>query len=339
MPLAEADGEPDAAAEASSGSDDPEALAAGVRRGDVWATSRLITLAELEDPRAGRALGLLQPHTGRAHIVGITGVPGGGKSTLVGQLITVARAAGLQVGVLAVDPSSPFTGGAILADRLRMRSQIADDPGTFVRSLSSRSDLGGLSAVTWDAARIMDASGRDVIFIETVGAGQAETEIAAGANTVVVVTVPGLGDSIQAMKAGLMEIADILVVNMADRPGVRETVRALRSGVRPLGHDPSPWKVPILTTEAVAGRGVEELWATIVSHREHLQATGAMADRRLDQARAELLKRLERRWGRHLRGRLEQDELLTRLAEQVASGGLGVHDAVGLLWDELVPSE
>jgi LAO/AO transport system kinase len=213
------------------------------------------------------------------------------------------------------------------------------DSGTLIRSLGSRGDAGGLSAVTWDAARIMDASGRDVIFIETVGAGQGETEIAAGAHTVVVVTVPGLGDSIQAMKAGLMEIADVLVVNMADRPGVREAVRALRSGVRPLDHGPSPWKVPIVTTEAVAGRGVEELWATIVSHREHLQATGAMADRRRDQARAELLKRLERRWRRHLRGRLEQDERLTRLAEQVVSGGLGVDEAVGLLWRELGPSE
>jgi LAO/AO transport system kinase len=330
--------DPEPAHKPSLGSDDPHALAAGVRQGDVWATSRLITLAELEDPRARSALRLLQPHIGRAHVVGVTGVPGGGKSTLVGHLITAARAAGLRVGVLAVDPSSPFTRGAILADRLRMRPESADGPGTFIRSLSSRGDLGGLSAVAWDAARIMDASGRDVIFIETVGAGQGEVDIAAGANTVVVVTVPGLGDSIQAMKAGLMEIADIFVVNKADRPGARETARALRGGLS-LPHDnPSAWKVPIINTEALNGRGVEKLWKTIRSHRERLQETGMMKDRLRDQARAELFKRLEHRWRGHLRERLEDDRL-TGLAEQIASGGLTVADAADLLWEELLPSE
>lgn len=322
----------------SDGWDAPGPLADAVGRGDVRATSRLITLAEREDSRAATALRLLKPHIGGAHLVGITGVPGGGKSTLLGQLIAVVRAAGLRVGVLAVDPSSPLTQGAILADRLRMQPQTAGDPDTMVRSLGARGDAGALSAVTWDAARIMDASGRDVVFIETVGAGQGETEIAAGAHTVVLVTAPGLGDSIQAMKAGLMEVADIIVVNKADRPDLRETVRALRAGTSLGGHDPDAWRVPIVTTEALNGNGVEKLWKSIRAHRKYLKDTGAMEERLRDQARAELIKRLERRWRSYVTDGPDGDGRLDHLAEQIGAGGISVHEAVDMLWEELRPS-
>lgn len=312
---------------------DPQALVAGVQQGDVRATARLISLAERNDAGVAEALRLLQPYTGCAHVVGITGAPGCGKSTLVDQLITIVRATGLCVGVLAIDPSSPFTHGAILGDRLRMQ-QHSTDPGTFIRSLASRDDVGGLSAATWDAVRILDASGRDVIFVETVGAGQLETDIVAGAHTVVVVTVPGLGDSIQAIKAGLMEIADIFVVNMADRPGAQQAVLNLQDMFR-LNPDRPPWEVPVLTTVATAGQGVEELWGAIHRHRAHLEETGALADRLRDQARAELLKGLERRWHRYLWERMDGSGSLMRLAEEVASRRLDVHAAVALLWREL----
>jgi len=213
------------------------------------------------------------------------------------------------------------------------------DPGTFIRSLASRDDVGGLSAATWDAVRILDASGRDVIFIETVGAGQLETDIVAGAHTVIVVTVPGLGDSVQAIKAGLMEIADIFVVNMADRPGVQQAVLNLQDVFR-LNADLRPHsEVPVLTTVATAGQGVEELWGAIRRHRAHLEETGALADRLRDQARAELLKGLERRWHRYLRERMDGSGSLARLAEKVASRHLDVHAAVALLWQELQPSK
>ena len=310
----------------------------GVRQGDLGAIARLISLAEREDPRASDALRQLPPRSGSAHLVGITGVPGGGKSTLVDQLIRVVRAQGLSVGILAVDPSSPVTRGAILADRLRMQRRSAEDPGTFIRSLSSRGDLGGLSAAVWDATSILDASGKDVIFIETVGAGQLETDIVSSAHSVVVVTVPGLGDSVQAMKAGLIEIADVFVVNMADRPRVSQAVRHLE-GLHLRSEDTPPWVVPVLTTVATSGEGVETLWETVRRHRTHLQETGAMADRLRNRARAELVKRLETRWRRRLRERLQGQGSIERITEEVVSGTLSVHDASALLWNEVDPCE
>jgi LAO/AO transport system kinase len=269
-------------------------------------------------------------------VVGITGASGCGKSTLVDQLIAVVRATGRRVGVLAIDPSSPFTHGAILGDRLRMQRH-STDPDTFIRSLASRDDVGGLSAATWDAVRILDASGRDIIFIETVGAGQLETDIVAGAHTVVVVSVPGLGDSVQAIKAGLMEIADIFVVNMADRPGAQQAVLDLQDMLR-LNPDHPAWEVPVLTTVAVSGQGVEDLWGAISRHQAYLQETGDLADRLRNQARAELLKGLERRWHRYLQERMNGSGSLAHLTEEVASGRLDVHTAVALLWQELQSS-
>ena len=313
--------------------DDPPSLAAAVQSGSVRAISRLISLAEQEDDRASATLRLLRPRGDGAHLVGITGVPGSGKSTLVDQLIDVARAAGLTVAVLAVDPSSPFTGGSVLGDRLRMQRHSGDD-GTFIRSLSSRGDMGGLSAAVWDAASVLGASGWDVIFIETVGAGQLETEIVSSAHTVVVVAAPGLGDSVQAMKAGLFEAADIFVVNMADRPQAAQTARRLDE-LRLQSRDSPAWKVPVLTTVATNGEGVEALWETVRRHRAHLQDSGALGRRLRDRARAELARRLERRWHRHLQERLRQDGSITRLAEQVASGDLPVQDAADLMWERV----
>jgi LAO/AO transport system kinase len=315
---------------------DAKALVENVCKGDARATARLISLIERDHPQVPEAMHLLQPHTGRAHVIGITGAPGCGKSTLVDQLITHVRANGLSVGVLAIDPSSPFTHGAILADRLRMQRH-STDRGTFIRSLASRRDVGGLSAATWDAVRILDASGRDIIFVETVGAGQLETDIVVGAHTVIVVTVPGLGDSIQAIKAGLMEIADVFVVNMADRAGADQTTLDLKDVLRLNSHR-SIWEVPVLTTVAAAGQGVDELWATICRHREHLQATGTLGERLLNQAHAELLKGLERRWHRHLSEHMNGGSELARLAEEVAAGRIDVHSAVTLLWQELRPT-
>ena len=331
---------PDQAASSAGGEpparlSDPASLAAAVQRGSVRAISRLVSLAEQEDDRASETLRLLKPRGNGAHLVGITGVPGSGKSTLVDQLIGVARAAGLTVGVLAVDPSSPFTGGSILGDRLRMQRHSGDD-GTFIRSLSSRGDMGGLSAAVWDATSVLDASGWDVVFIETVGAGQIETQIVSSAHTVVVVAAPGLGDSVQAMKSGLFETADIFVVNMADRPQVAQTVRRLDE-LRLHSRDSPTWKVPALTTVATTGEGVEVLWETMRRHRAHLQDTGALAGRLRARARAELTRRLERRWLRHLKVRLQRDDSLMRRAEQVASGDLPVEDAAALLWNEVEP--
>lgn len=313
--------------------DDPQALAAGVRRGDLRAIARLITLAERNEAAVAEVMPLLQPHTGRAHIVGITGAPGCGKSTLVDQVITIARAATLRVGVVAVDPSSPFTRGAILADRLRMQRH-STDTGTFIRSLASRDELGGLSAATWDTVRILDAAGYDVILIETVGAGQLETDIVAGAHTVVVVAVPGLGDSIQAIKAGLMEIPDIFVVNMADRPDAAQVVNDLRDMLR-LNPDHPTWEIPILTTVATVGAGLPELWAAIERHRAHLRESGTLAGRLKNQARAELLKSLDRQWHHHVQERVAASGSLARLAEEVASKRLDTYSAATQLWEEL----
>lgn len=316
--------------------DDPSSLASAVASGSMRATSRLITLAERENHVATTALHLLQPLMGNAHIVGITGVPGSGKSTLVGQLINIIRSRELKVGVIAVDPSSPLTRGSILADRVRMQTQTAEDPDTIIRSLSARGDAGALSAVTWDAARIMDASGKDIILIETVGAGQGETEVATGAHTVVLVTAPGLGDSIQAMKAGLIEVSDIMVVNKGDRPDFRDAIRSLRAGMTLAEPASDGWDVPIVTTEAVNGKGIEDLWESIRSHRKYLEDSGTIESRRSIQAHTELIKRLERRWRSHLLTNPGHANVLSQLAKEIASGTVTIHQAVESVWERIL---
>jgi LAO/AO transport system kinase len=284
---------------------------AAAQAGDRAAIARLISLVE-RGGDAARAVGrLVYPLGGQAYTVGITGPPGSGKSTLTSRLITTLRAGGSDVGVLAVDPSSPFTGGALLGDRVRMQDH-ALDPGVFVRSMATRGHLGGLALATPEAVRVLDAVGIPVVLVETVGVGQVEVEIAGAADTTVVVVNPGAGDSIQANKAGLFEVADLFVINKADRPGARETERDLQTM---LDMDPQmgAWRAPVLQTVASDGKGVAELWAAVEEHRAFLTESGGLPERRRRRAAAELreivVRRIEQR-AEHATGGPDFDRVL-----------------------------
>lgn len=259
-------------------------LVDGIGAGDRRALARLISRVEDGTPEGRRELAELFPRTGNAYVTGITGAPGGGKSTLTDHLVTEARAAG-EVAVVAVDPTSPFSGGAILGDRVRMQQHI-DDRGVYIRSLASRGQLGGLSAATPKVVAVLDAVGFGEILVETVGVGQAEVEIAANADTTVVVVNPGWGDSVQAAKAGLLEIGDVFVVNKAERPGADEAVRDLQQMLQ-LGAETS-WQAPIVKTTAVDGTGVGEVWAAIGNHRRHLEETSDLEAKRRRRLAVEL---------------------------------------------------
>lgn len=272
-----------------SPSAEPAALVDRALSGERRALARLITLVEDRHPAWRDVMARLYPHTGRAYVVGLTGAPGSGKSTLTDQLIRLLRRRGEEIAVLAVDPSSPFTGGAILGDRVRMQDH-ASDPGVYIRSLASRGALGGVSEATPLAVAILDAVGIPYVVVETVGVGQAEVEIVESADTTVVVLNPGWGDSVQANKAGLLEIADVFVVNKADRPGVEETVRDLKQMLQ-MSHLES-WVPPVLTAVATEGTGVEDLWEAVQGHRRHLQSSGELAERRERRMRRELEKAL-----------------------------------------------
>lgn len=236
--------------------------------GDPRSIARLISLVESSSPFAEQIMKRLYPHSGKAHLIGITGSPGAGKSTLVDKLITRLKEQGKSVGVIAVDPSSPFTGGAILGDRLRMQDH-AVDPDVFIRSMGSRGSLGGLSHATYEAALILDACGKDVVLIETVGVGQSEVDIVKIADTVGLVLVPGMGDDIQIMKAGIMEIADIFVVNKADRDGADKVVREVNVMLDLIGQ--RQWRPSVYKTSAEKGEGIEEVVNSLLDHREFLQ--------------------------------------------------------------------
>ena len=263
---------------------DLDFLIASALDGDRRSLARLISIAERPGDASRRVLAVLFPRTGSAFVTGITGAPGAGKSTLTDHLITAARVGG-EVAVVAVDPSSPFTGGAILGDRVRMQEHI-DDRGVYIRSLASRGNLGGISEATPRVLSVLDAVGFPEVFVETVGVGQSEVEIAGNADTTVVVVNPRWGDSIQAAKAGLLEIGDVFVVNKADRPGADETVRDL-SQMLELGGE-RDWWPPILTTTAVAGEGVAELWEAIGEHRRFLTAGTVLESRRSSRLLADL---------------------------------------------------
>ncbi len=268
---------------------DPEVLVEGALAGERAAVARLISLVEQGGDSAHAAIAKLYPHTGSAYTVGITGAPGAGKSTLTDKLIARIRKEGADVGVLAIDPSSPFSGGAILGDRVRMQDH-ATDPGVFIRSMATRGHLGGLSLATPQAVRVLDAAGKPWVLIETVGVGQVEIEVAGAADTTMVVVNPGWGDAVQAAKAGLLEIADLFVVNKADRDGAAETVRDLEFmldlSMPPKGE--THWRPPIVKTVASRGEGLEELWEAIGSHRAFLEADGRLAARRTKRIRDEL---------------------------------------------------
>ena len=287
---------------------DPEVLVAGALDGDRAAVARLISMVERGGESAHAAIAKLYPHTGSAYTVGITGAPGAGKSTLTDKLIARIRKEDVEVGVLAIDPSSPFSGGAILGDRVRMQDH-ATDPGVFIRSMATRGHLGGLSLATPQAVRVLDAAGKPWVLIETVGVGQVEIEVAGAADTTMVVVNPGWGDAVQAAKAGLLEIADLFVVNKADRDGAAETVRDLEF-MLDLALAPPPgeaaWRPPIVKTVASRGEGFEELWEAVGAHRAFLETDGRLAARRTKRIRDELkaivVERLYQRAGDVLAG-------------------------------------
>jgi LAO/AO transport system kinase len=261
--------------------------------GDRRALARMVTLIENESPVARRYLAELHQYAGRAHIIGVTGAPGAGKSTLVTHIVRELRRRERKVGVVAVDPTSPFTGGAILGDRIRMM-ELAGDPNVFIRSMASRGSLGGLSASTRDVVRAMDAAGYDPIIIETVGTGQAEVEVMRAAQTVLVVSAPGMGDEVQAIKAGILEIADIFVVSKADKPGADQTVAelAMLLSLDPQRrlHDKSKpyWRIPVLKTSAIKDQGITQLVDAIEQHRAYLLESGMLGHRSQRQVESEV---------------------------------------------------
>ncbi len=287
------------------------------RAGQARAVARLVSLVEDESPLLRPVMAALAPHTGRAHVVGLTGAPGVGKSTSTNALIGALRAAGRTVGVLAVDPSSPFSGGALLGDRIRMQDHAADE-GVFIRSMASRGHLGGLSFTTPQAVRVLDAAGFDVVLVETVGVGQSEVEVAGLADTTMVLLAPGMGDGIQAAKAGILEVGDLYVVNKADRDGADRLRRDLRSGLALTERAADAWQPPILATVAQTGQGVDDVVEGLEQHRAWLEETGQLAARRARRARAEVeavaVAALRARW------ELGDHSALDRLAEAVAAG-------------------
>jgi len=272
----------------------PAELFEAARAGDRAAVARLLSLVERGTDEAREVGRLSYPLGGNAYTVGLTGAPGAGKSTLTSALIGNLRSQDIEVAVLAIDPSSPFTGGAILGDRVRMQDH-ATDPGVFIRSMATRGHLGGLSLATPEAVRLLDAVGRRWILVETVGVGQVEVEIAGKADTTVVVVNPGWGDSVQANKAGLMEIADIFVINKADRKGADETRRDLEQmlDLSDLAHE--AWRPPILSVVATEGKGVTELWDTVLEHRSRIESSGELTRRRAFRLREELREIVARR--------------------------------------------
>jgi LAO/AO transport system kinase len=296
---------------------EPEmSLAQRLLAGDKRALARAISLVEDDDPAGWELVREVYPHTGGAAVIGVTGPPGVGKSTLLGSLTTLERERGATVAVLSIDPSSPFTQGALLGDRIRLSDHFLD-PGVFIRSMANRGALGGLSEAALQAALLMDAAGRDVILLETVGVGQAEVDIIDHADTVVLVLMPGSGDSIQALKAGVMEIPDVIVVNKADHPLTDTMVREIR-GVLALGPR-TGWQVPIVRTEAVRGTGIEELADKLAAHREYIAAEGTLSERRRRNLMNEVLAIATFRLRRELEASVQDDPDVKLLLDRVVS--------------------
>ena len=298
-----------------------------ILEGDRRAIARAISMVEDGAEGLAELSAGLFPHTGRAWTIGLTGSPGVGKSTLAGELVRVARARERSAAVLAIDPTSPFTGGALLGDRVRMQDH-ATDPGVFIRSMATRGHLGGMALAAPEAVRILDASGKDLVIVETVGVGQAEVDVAAATDTTLVVVAPGWGDAVQVAKAGILEIADVFVVNKADREGAKAAERDLEQMLH-LGPELA-WMPPVVATSAVTGAGLDELWAAVEAHLGHLEASGTLAESR----RARLLREVESLTVEELRGRvrdlLDGDDTL---GADLAERRVDPYRAAGLLMD------
>jgi len=305
-------------------------LAERLLAGDKRALARAISLVENDDPEGWALVREVYPHTGRAAVVGFTGPPGVGKSTLIGRLIEHARERERQVAVLSIDPSSPFTQGALLGDRIRLADHFLD-PGVFIRSMASRGSLGGLSEATLQAALLMDASGKDDVFLETVGVGQAEVDIIDHADTVVLVLMPGSGDSVQALKAGVMEIPDVIVVNKSDHPLTDTMVREIR-GTLSLAPQEG-WRVPIVKTEASRSEGIDEVAQKIQEHHAFIEEQGTLAERRRRNLMNEVLALATNRLRRRLEEQVGADESVQELLDEVVARRLDPASAAAKLLD------
>jgi GTPase len=291
-----------------------ESLAAGVRAGDRRALARAITLVENGDPLAYDVVRDLYSDTGRAYAVGVTGPPGVGKSSLISALVRHVRGSEQSVGVISVDPSSPFTQGALLGDRIRLSDHFLD-PGVFIRSMGTRGHLGGLAEATLQAMLVLDASGKDLLFLETVGAGQSEVEVIGIADTVLLVLMPGSGDSVQALKAGIMEIPDVIAINKSDHPAAKTMLNEVRSI---LSLDPGrAWKPPIVLTEALRGENVDTLWEKVVEHRAFLEQGNGLEERRRKNLAGEVFAVASSRAKAHLQNAVADDPELRRLLDEV----------------------
>jgi len=300
-------------------------LVAGLRSGDRRAVARLISLVEDGAPEASDAIREVYPLTGHASTVGITGAPGAGKSTLIDGLIARIRAADLTVGVIAVDPTSPFSGGALLGDRVRMGSHALDD-GVFIRSMATRGHLGGLSLAAPEAMRVLEAAGSNFVIVETVGVGQSEVEVARQADTTIVVLAPGMGDAIQAAKAGILEVADVYCVNKSDKDGTNEVARDLRSMLEMGPGRDASWTPPVVVTSAVEATGLDELWEAVRLHETHLRSEGRLEARRRERFSFEIREIV----GERLKAHLEEvagPHVLEQLTDEVLERKLDPYSA------------
>jgi LAO/AO transport system kinase len=302
-----------------------------ILKGENVSLSRVISLVENESSQVPEIMKLIAPHLGKAHCIGVTGPPGVGKSTLVDKLTVLMRKQGLKVGIIAVDPSSPFTGGAVLGDRIRMQQHYLDD-GVFIRSMATRGSMGGLPQAASSVIKLLDAAGKDIILIETVGVGQSEVDIMEKTDTVLVILCPESGDAIQTMKAGLFEIADIFVVNKSDHPGADNFVRDIQAMLQL--RETSWWNIPVVATEAVNDIGIEELYKQIQLHHQALCEEGRLSQRRQLQRKQDFIKTLERKLTNKLLMLIEQDGQLSSYIERVEKGEIDPYSAA----DEILKS-